>query len=331
MSRFLVATTGHSVPLPGGETYVGTDPAVQIPVRGDMGLMPRHFVIAPAAGGWHLAAFDGAMVLVNGLQVSQTEIHDGDQIVAGQLALTYRDEREAAMATAMPSLTQNSFPSLQTGLSRKVEEPEQAAVGLLPVAEPERAPPARILARTELGDVTSLAGGKRDHILMMLMGVVLIGIGGLLAKLAFFDSTGPLKQADLVIKEGQITGVSVSGRKASKTTELLTDLGLPCVIELPDDLHYNPVWSRQGSVAKIGFVKEAFDNKKLNMLGRQGTLTVATLEVGGIPYRSLAKYNTVQEGQNQMFALAGPGMVVGGLFLMMMGWEKWKTRRGGRG
>ncbi|MDB6004124.1 MAG: hypothetical protein JWR15_1111 [Prosthecobacter sp.] len=333
MSRFLVATTGHSVPLPGGETYVGTDPAVEIPVRGDMGLMPRHFVIAPAASGWQLAAFDGAMVLVNGLQVRHTEIHDGDQIVAGQLALTYRDEQEAAMAMpaltqmpqAMASLTQNSFPSLQTGPLRVEEEGEGRTMARPPVVEPERAAPPRILLRTELGDVTSVAAGKRDHLLMILIGLVLIVLGGGFAKLAFFDKSGPLKAEDIVIKEGHITGVSVNGRKASRTTELLTDLGLTRMIQLPDDLPYNPVWSRPGSVAKIGFAKEEF-----NLVGTQVRLEVATLEVGGTTYRSLAKYNTSHEGQNQTFGIAAVGMVLAGLLVMMMGWEKWKTRQAER-
>ena len=188
MPRFLVATTGHSVPLSGGETYVGTDPTVQIPVRADMGLLPRHFVIAPSAGGWQLAAFDGAMVLVNGLQVRNTEIHDGDQIVAGQLALTYRDEQEAAMAKAMPNvmqapqtqmtstpqpvqappalslaiptLTLNAFPSLQTGLPRSEEEPERLLMDRPREIKPEAAPPPRVIYRTELGDITSMAGGQ---------------------------------------------------------------------------------------------------------------------------------------------------------------------------
>lgn len=334
MSRFLVAATGHSVPLSGGETYVGTDPAVQIPVRADMGLLPRHFVIAPAERGWQLAAFDGAMVLVNGLQVNHTEIHDGDQIVAGQLALTYRDEQEAAMAKAMqaqpslsqavPTLTLNTFPSLQTGQPIIDVEVERPAV----VRPPEqRAEPPSVLYRTELGDITSLAGGKRDHLLMILIGLVMIGIGGFVTKLAFVDASGPLKPADIVVKEGHITGVSVSGRrKGVKTTELLTDLGLSRMIQLPDDLHYNPVWSRPGSVAKIGFVKEDF-----NMRGTQVRLEVATLEVDGATYWSLARHNAAVESQNRMFAMAGPGMVLGGLFVMMLGWEKWKAKRKGRG
>lgn len=366
MSRFLVATTGHSVPLSGGETYVGTDPAVQIPVRGDMGLMPRHFVIAPAASGWQLAAFDGAMVMVNGRQVRHTEIHDGDQIVAGQLALTYRDEQEAARVKAMPAVapmpqampqtvpqampsltqaltspvqpmpsrTQNSFPSLQMGQARVVEETQPRVMTRPLVAEPEstpppqqQPPPSRILIRTDLGDVTSMAGGKRDHWLMILIGVVMIGIGGFTCKLAYVDASGPLKAADIVVKEGHITGASVSGRrKGVKTTELQTDLGLTRTIRLPDDLIYNPMWSRPGSVAKIGFVKEDF-----NLRDTQVRLEVATLEVDGTTCWSLAKHNAAQAAQNQMFALAGPGMVLAGLLVMLLGWEKWKTRRKGRG
>lgn len=331
MSRSLIAPTGHFMPLSGGETCVGSDPSVHIPVRAEMGLMPRHFVIAELEGGWHLGAYEGAAVWVNGQPVRVTVLNDGDRIVAGQLELVYRDESEATRAPVMqaqPSLTPNSFQPLQIDPPPIVEEPEQPSVVRTPM--PERVPSPRVIYRTELGDVTSLARGKRDHLLMILIGLVLIGIGGLTTKLAFFDVSGPLKPADLVIKEGRITGVLVRGRKARRTTELRTDLGLPRTIELPDDLRYNPMWSRPGSVAKIGFVKEHFDNKKLNMLGTQGTLKVATLEVDGTQYRSLAKHNAEEESQKQLFALAGPGMVLGGLFVMMLGWEKWKSRRAAR-
>ncbi len=323
------------MPLLGGETCVGSDPSVQIPVRADMGLLPRHFAIAQLEGGWHLGAYEGAAVWVNGQPVRVTALHDGDRIVAGQLELTYRDEQEAAMAQArptltqaMPSLTQNSFQPLQTGPPRVLEESEPPAMARPMVAEPEDAqqPQPRMLIRTELGDVTSLAGGKRDHLLMILIGVVLIVIGGLFTKLAFFDKSGPLKQGDIIIKEGHITGVSVSGRrKGVRTTELLTDLGLTRMIQLPDDLPFNPVWTRPGSVAKMGFAKEEF-----NRVGTQVRLEVATLEVEGTTYRSLAKYNTSQEGQNQMFGMAAVGMVLGGFLTLMMGWEKWKTKRAGR-
>ncbi|MFZ2281541.1 MAG: FHA domain-containing protein [Prosthecobacter sp.] len=319
------------MPLSGGETCVGSDPSVQIPVRAEMGLMPRHFVIAELDGGWHLGAYDGAAVWVNGQPVRVTALHDGDRIVAGQLELIYRDVPEATRGPVMqaqPILMPNSFQPLQIDPPPMMEEHEQPSVVRTPM--PERVPSPRVIYRTELGDVTSLAGGKRDHLLMILIGLVLIGIGGLITKLAFFDVSGPLKPADLVIKEGRITGVSVRGRKANRTTELHTDLGLPRTIELPDDLRYNPMWSRPGSVAKIGFVKEHFDNKKLNMLGTQGTLRVATLEVDGASFRSLAKHNAAEESQNQLFALAGPGMVLGGLFVMMLGWEKWKSRRAAR-
>lgn len=333
MSRSLIAPTGHSMPLSGGETCVGSDPSVQIPVRAEMGLMPRHFVIAQLENGWHLGAYEGAAVWVNGQPVRVTALHDGDRIVAGQLELIYRDEPEMAVAQAsptpmqvLPTLTKGAFQPLQTGLPLIMEELERPSMVRPPVAEPEREPQPRVLLRTELGDVTSLAGGKRDHLLMILIGLVMIGIGGFVAKLAFVDASGPLKPADIVVKEGHITGASVSGRrKGVKTTELLTDLGLTRMIRLPDDLHYNPAWSRPDSVAKIGFVKEDF-----NMRGTQVLLEVATLEVAGTTYWSLAKHNAAVDSQNHMFALAGPGMVLGGLFVMMLGWEKCKSKRAAR-
>lgn len=64
------------------------------------------------------------------------------------------------------------------------------------------------------------------------------------------------------------------------------------------------------------------------MLGTQVPLKVATLEVDGKSYRSLAKHNTVQEGENQLITLAGPCMVIAGVFLMMLGWEKGKAKLG---
>lgn len=327
------------MPLSGGEICVGTDPSVHIPVRADLGLLPRHFAIAQREGGWYLGAYEGAAVWVNGLPVSVTELHDGDHIVAGQLELTYRDEEASSKTetTQSTNVSSHSFQPLQTGLStlmgRALTQQELVRTsreGIVEQLAKVPLPPevGGIMVPTAQGEVTSLAGGKRDHLWLILIGLFLIVGGGVLGKAVFLDSTGPLKQEDLVIKEVTITEViRHQNRKRSSWTEMKIHPSLSRVIELPDDLTYNPAWTRQGAVAKIGFIKKLHDDTSLNMRGTLVPLRVATLEVDGKPYRTLSKHNVVEEGEQQMMRLTAPLMVLGGFVLIMFGWEKWKARR----
>ncbi len=354
MSRFLVATTGYSVPLSGGETYVGTDPAVQIPVMAEMGLKPRHFVIAPREGGWQLAAVEWAMVLVNGLQVSQTEIHDGDQIVAGQLALTYRDEQEAARGQAKPilmhtlpspveaepnSTSQNSLPSLHQGLSQS--EGARQSGWSLPEQQPESGhEPASCAESLPDGWARSFLRRLRDHLWISLVGVLLICSGAVLANKIFAEKPTPVEKSDLVFIKGEIIDGVKMPQKVGNISYLDGIQGIDVVpvltqptgkhvwhslLKLPDDLPYDPAWKEPGNVAVIGIQKKYYDAKQMFRTWSFAT-TVATLEVNGKSYRSLSQLNAAQaEARKQLLPFAGPGMILLGLFFVFLGWEKAKA------
>ncbi len=321
------------MPLSGGETCVGSDPAVQIPVRAGLGLLPRHFAIAPLEDGWHLGAYEGAAVWVNGQLVQVTALRDGDRIVAGQLELTYRDKSEMGMVEPMPepSLVPLSLPLLQMGTAARRGGGEAVPLPLIYGDEAVEGEPMRLsaLMPTKMANDSSGSSRRWGFGTMILIGALLAVVGGLACYVAMFELPAPLKQADLVITDAHILKVTRhTVRKGLSWTELDLDPPMNRVIELPDDLPANPAWG--GSMARLGFVKKVYDDTQLNELGKLVALRVVTLELDGKPYRSLAKHNTVQNSENQIITLAGPCLLLGGLGLLMMAWEKWKMKRGGR-
>lgn len=123
MPRSLIATTGHSVPLPPEGGCVGRGPGAEIVIRPELGLLPQHFRISRREGGWQLSTCGEARVLVNGLQVRQaTELHDGDLIVAELLTVTYRDVEEAAARISLTTSVAAAVPA-----SRLAPEPVMVA------------------------------------------------------------------------------------------------------------------------------------------------------------------------------------------------------------
>lgn len=366
MSRFLVATTGHSMPLSGGETCVGSDPAVHIPVRAEMGLMPKHFVIAPSAKGWQLVAFEGAMVMVNDRQVNRTEIHDGDQIVAGQLALIYRDEQEAAMVKAAASLSMNSFPSLHLGLPSAGEAAETSE----PPPQTGYARPAHIDEVPDEKSVPRAKGGRWDHIGLMFLGGLLLTVGSLqVEKMLHAETPKPVKATDLVFIKAEIFGSAQVPREVGSVSFLEGIQGIEVVISgqkedpryvwtderspwsqvvlsgqrkdarhvrhsilgLPKDLPFDPAWQEPGNKARIGVLKTEYNYDALLRRNWDFSMTVATLEVNGQSFRSLAQLNAARAAKGDQFLLfAAPAMLLLGLFFLSLGFEKWKTLKAAR-
>lgn len=331
MSRSLVATTGHSVPLSSRELWVGSGPAVDIPIRADLGLLPRHFVISPQPGACYLTASEGAQVLVNGLTINSTTLQDGDQIVAGLLELTYRDDEAASLPPDLPASAgvQSSYVSPPSLLGGYPHHPSDASSSPDPYPSPATtSTPPRVIYRTELGDITSISGGRRDHLWMMLLGFVLMGIGGLAVYSTLFESTGPLTAEDIIVKEARITGGTYHRvRRSSSWTELHTDLPGSRIIELPDGLHFSPAWVEGGSIAQIGFEKRSYLGASTNALGGATHLPVATLEVNGRSYRTLATHNAAREADQRLVMAGGLICMLVGLWLLFTGWEKRKARR----
>jgi|GEM_PF-3186236 len=317
------------MPLSGGESCVGSDPSVQISVRAEMGLLPRHFAITQLEGVWYLGAYEGAAVWVNGQPVSVTELRDGDRIVAGQLELTYREEPEMAVALSMPALAlMTTVPAtLQMGTSALLGDGGAAPVPPMSEEAPERAP-MRMPARTKSQPptVTGDSAGGWSIGRTVLIGVLMVVPGGFLGYGAWFDWPEPLKQGDLVFQEAHILEATRhQPRKGMSWMELQLDPSMNRIIELPEDLPFNPVWSR--SMAKIGFVKKLYDDTHLNKQGQRVALKVITLEAGGKTYRSLNRHNVAEEGDHQIWLLAAPFMLLVGVALLMTAWKNWKVKR----
>ena len=113
MSAFLLAQTGHSLPLAPYPVVVGSDPSAQVPVRADLGIAPQHYQIQPAPGQnghWVVSLLPEQPVQVNGQPVPHALLRDGDVITAGALHLMYRAAvaeapvMAATMPMAMPAL-----------------------------------------------------------------------------------------------------------------------------------------------------------------------------------------------------------------------------------
>ncbi|MFM2141765.1 MAG: hypothetical protein RLZZ476_309 [Verrucomicrobiota bacterium] len=116
MSAFLLAQTGHSLPLPPDPVVVGSDPSAQVPVRADLGIAARHYQIQsdPGQNGhWVVSLLPEHPVQVNGQPVPHALLRDGDVITAGALHLMYRAAVAEApvMAATMP-MAMPAMPSM---------------------------------------------------------------------------------------------------------------------------------------------------------------------------------------------------------------------------
>jgi len=118
MPAFLVAETGHSMPLPADAVVVGSDPQAHVPIRADLGLAPHHYELRPIPGQGHqvVSLRSQCPVMVNDQPVPSAVLMDGDVITAGGLRLMYHHPsspppwRCHAPAPAFPA----SSPSLTT-------------------------------------------------------------------------------------------------------------------------------------------------------------------------------------------------------------------------
>ena len=92
MTAYLIAESGHGVPLTADAIVVGSDPTVQVPMRPETRLAPRHFELRPAFHGGHevVSLADGDPVQVNGTPVHRGFLRDGDLLTAGRTILQYR-------------------------------------------------------------------------------------------------------------------------------------------------------------------------------------------------------------------------------------------------
>ena len=139
MPAFLVAETGHSMPLPADAVVVGSDPQAHVPIRADLGLAPHHYELRPMPGQGHQVVSLRAQfpVMVNDQPVPSAMLMDGDVITAGGLRLMYRNEALAAppapVACNPPPLpTMSMPPPLPARPMVEISPPQLAATMALP-------------------------------------------------------------------------------------------------------------------------------------------------------------------------------------------------------
>lgn len=150
MPAALVAETGHAVALTDGVVVVGSGAGVQIPIRADLGVGPRHFDLTPCGGGsYRLRSLaDEWAVQVNGAPVFTAVLLDGDVITAGALHLTFRRDPDA-VRDAPPE------PALVKTAPQVIAEPALSATMTLTRPMPAKKP-------IELGLGTGAAAAEDD-------------------------------------------------------------------------------------------------------------------------------------------------------------------------
>lgn len=139
MPAFLVAETGHSMPLPADAVVVGSDPQAHVPIRADLGLAPHHYELRPMPGQGHQVVSLRAQfpVMVNGQPVPSAMLMDGDVITAGGLRLRYRNEAMTAQPTPVapsppPLPVMTMPPPLPARPLGEISPPQLAATMALP-------------------------------------------------------------------------------------------------------------------------------------------------------------------------------------------------------
>lgn len=139
MPAFLVAETGHSMPLAADAVVVGSDPQAHVPIRADLGLAPHHYELRPMPGRGHqvVSLRPEFPVLVNDQPVPSAMLMDGDVITAGGLRLMYRNEAMAAqpvpVAPNPPPLPAMSMPPPLPAMPMgEISPPQLAATMALP-------------------------------------------------------------------------------------------------------------------------------------------------------------------------------------------------------
>ena len=107
MSYYLISPTGHRASVTSRMVCVGSDPTADIRIDENFGVLPQHFWLRRTETGVHLTApASERPVYVNGSPATDTELHSGDAIRAGQLQLIFdSDEAPETSFTRVLSLT----------------------------------------------------------------------------------------------------------------------------------------------------------------------------------------------------------------------------------
>ncbi|MBI3268072.1 MAG: sigma 54-dependent Fis family transcriptional regulator [Planctomycetes bacterium] len=150
MPRLLVldgANRGALFEVHGGETRLGRDPELEVPLFDDKASR-RHALILAAEGGWKLKDLESRNgTSLNGLPVAEAALVHGDQVRIGGTILLFVDD-EAACALPGASALRTTLAGTQPAVPAVPAVPA-AAAGAVPVAAqapaqtPTPPPPAR--------------------------------------------------------------------------------------------------------------------------------------------------------------------------------------------
>jgi len=180
MTAYLIAESGHGVPLTADAIVVGSDPTVQVPMRPETRLAPRHFELRPAFHGGHevVSLADGDPVQVNGTPVHRGFLRDGDLLTAGRTILQYR---LIAGEPALPQMPRSSA-SRVPHVPHVPHAPEETSAGerLAAADEVENVSRKRrieeLMHASQLRTLQHLQSLRSEQRLFLALGGVLVAI-----------------------------------------------------------------------------------------------------------------------------------------------------------
>jgi hypothetical protein len=129
----LVSHTGHTFDLPTVPISFGEEPTNDVVVPAEFGLAANHFVLWPQGLG-HVLRDSGSGIgcWVNGRPVLETELHDGDEILAGKLRLTYQCPEVPKLPSVPLSPTLSFLDPLPQQLAKQDAAAQQAQMDFAP-------------------------------------------------------------------------------------------------------------------------------------------------------------------------------------------------------
>ncbi len=143
---------GRKIPIPAGETILGSDPANAVVVLGK-GVLPQHAILTAAPDGQTSIRKSSAeaVVLVNGIRLGDqpAPLLHGDKLEVGGQELTYEDERRTGSTVYLDQINIPAAAAAAVAAAKVLDQPNA----------PSRATGGRVVCLTDGREYAVVSGG----------------------------------------------------------------------------------------------------------------------------------------------------------------------------